>query len=75
MRDKPQKTTPARRDDPAAYRVSEFCSAFGICPATLYKAIRDGYGPATFKVGRRRLISREAAEEWRRRLESTTEAA
>ena len=59
----------------AAYSVDEFCSAFGISRAYFYQVIKDGSGPATMKLGRRTLISVEAADAWRRDVESRTVAA
>ncbi len=56
-----------------SYSVSDFCRAHGISRALLYKLLRDGRGPRIMKVGRRTLISQEAAEEWRRRMETAIE--
>ena len=56
-----------------SYSVSDFCGAHGISRALLYKLLRDGRGPRIMKVGRRTLISREAAEEWRRRMETAVQ--
>lgn len=56
-----------------ALSVNEFCEAHGICRATLYNLWRDGKGPRFFHAGRRRLITPEAAAEWRHKME--TEAA
>ena len=57
---------------PAADSVARFCQSHGISKATFYNLIREGHGPATMKVGRRTLISRESAEVWRRRMEAAT---
>lgn len=51
------------------FSVSEFCRAHGISRGTFYKLLGEGRGPKAVKIGRRTLISNEAAEEWRRRLE------
>jgi excisionase family DNA binding protein len=51
------------------FSVPDFCHAHSISRGTLYKLIKEGHGPAIAKVGRRTLISWEAAEEWRRRME------
>ena len=48
--------------------VSDFCQAHGISRGTFYKLLAGGSGPAIAKIGRRTLISYEAAEEWRRRM-------
>ncbi len=54
----------------AACSVEEFCREHGISRALFYRLLREDRGPAIMKVGRRTLISREAAEQWRRRMES-----
>lgn len=54
----------------AAFSVSEFCRAYGIGRNKFYEELKAGRGPRTFRVGRRRLISKEAADEWVRKLES-----
>jgi len=49
--------------------VAEFCHQHGISRGTFYKLVNEGRGPKAIKIGRRTLISTEAAEEWRRRME------
>jgi excisionase family DNA binding protein len=49
--------------------VAEFCHQHGISRGTFYKLIKEGLGPKTAKIGRRTLISQEAAAAWRRRME------
>ena len=49
--------------------VAEFCRDHGISRALFYELLKDGRGPTVAKVGRRTLISSEAAEAWRRRME------
>ena len=49
--------------------VAEFCHAHGISRGTFYKLLAEGRGPTAVKIGRRTLISNEAAEDWRRRME------
>jgi excisionase family DNA binding protein len=49
--------------------VNEFCRRHDICRATFYNLLKAGRGPAFMKVGSRVLISREAAEQWRRAME------
>jgi hypothetical protein len=56
----------------AAQTVDEFCDDNRISRATFYELLKNGNGPRTFKVGRRTLISADAAAEWRARLESET---
>lgn len=52
------------------YSVSEFCREHGISRGLFYNLVRDGAGPRVIKVGRRTLISKEAANEWCHLLES-----
>lgn len=59
----------------AAFTVAEFCEANRISRAGLYNAWRDGQGPRFFKLGARRLITVEAAREWRSRLEAEADSA
>jgi hypothetical protein len=54
-----------------AYSVDEFCRAHGICRASFYNLRKAGRGPTEMKIGSRTLISVEAAEAWRRRMESS----
>jgi hypothetical protein len=49
--------------------VAEFCHQHGISRGLFYALVKDGLGPQTAKIGRRTLISAEAAEQWRRRME------
>ena len=50
--------------------VNEFCRRHDICRATFYNLQKAGRGPTFMKVGSRVLISREAAEQWRRKMEA-----
>jgi len=50
-----------------AVDIYEFCIAHSISRAHFYNLAKKGQGPKTFKAGRRTLISKEAAEEWRNR--------
>ncbi len=52
-----------------AYGVQQFCYAHNLGRATFYSLVKQGRGPRLMKIGRRTLISREAAEEWRRQME------
>jgi excisionase family DNA binding protein len=51
------------------FSVAEFCEAHRISRGTFYKLLGEGRGPTAVKIGRRTLISNEAAEDWRRRME------
>lgn len=52
-----------------ALTVTEFAARHGISRAHLYDLLREGLGPRVMRVGRRTLISREAAADWRRAME------
>lgn len=54
------------------FSVAEFCRAHSISRGTFYALLKEGRGPTISKVGRRTLISAEAAEAWRRRMEQET---
>ena len=52
-----------------AFSVREFCGQHGISRAAFYVLLANGDGPRVMKVGRRTLISAEAAAEWRKNME------
>ncbi len=54
------------------YEISGFCDAYNVSRQTVYREIAKGR-LKSYKVGRRRLISRQAGEEWQRRLEAEAE--
>jgi hypothetical protein len=54
-----------------ANHVDGFCREHGISRAHFYNLLKHGDGPAIMKVGRRTLISAEAAAAWRHRMEKT----
>jgi len=56
-----------------AYTVNEFCALYRVSRSQLYKLWREGQGPKFMKLGKRRLISRFAADQWRMREEERTE--
>lgn len=58
----------------AAYTIAEFCQAHRISRTHLHNLDKAGKGPRKMKVGRRVLISPEAAADWRRQLEESTNA-
>ena len=60
---------PVETEKRVAFSVSEFCEAHRISRSLFYELRRNGLGPKEMKVGARRLISHEAAAEWRRRME------
>ena len=55
-----------------AFSVAAFCESHDITPNLFYRALREGWAPRTMLVGSRRLISVEAAAEWRRVMEEIT---
>lgn len=57
-------------DTSQAYSVSQFCQRHSISRALYYKMAKEGKAPKTIKLGRRTLISQEAALEWRQKLEN-----
>jgi hypothetical protein len=61
-------------EDRDAYSISEFCQRHGFSKGFLYAEWRQGRGPRFMLVGDRRLITREAAADWRREREVTPEA-
>ena len=64
---------PPIRGPPLAMSIREFCALHGISEDMFYKMQREGWGPATMKVGSRTLISHEAAADWRREREAASE--
>ena len=56
----------------SVYTVNEFCDEHRVSRTLLYGLIKAGKGPRLMKLGRRTLISAEAANDWRRQVESTT---
>lgn len=56
----------------SVYTVNEFCDEHRVSRTLLYGLIKEGKGPRLMKLGRRTLISVEAANDWRRQVESTT---
>lgn len=66
------KSTARHHLDPATYTVTTFCEEHNISRSYLYRLWTEGRGPRRTKLGRRTLISREAAADWRRRMEAET---
>jgi hypothetical protein len=58
-----------------AFSVAEFCSLHRISRAYFYKITRNGVGPRIMVVGGRKLISQEAARDWRREREAVGQIA
>ena len=62
-------------DDYDAYSIRQFCARHNLSEELFYKLQRLGTGPRTLNVGRRKLITREAAREWREALAAKQQAA
>ncbi len=45
--------------------ISEFCYEHNIGRTTFYALLNEGKGPKIMKIGRRTIISKEAAKKWR----------
>ena len=56
-----------------AYNILEFCQRHGISRSAFYKAIDTGQAPRLMHLGSRILVSKEAAEAWRREREQASE--
>lgn len=54
----------------AAISITEFCRSIGISRRSLYTLLDRGEGPPTIRIGRRRVIRREAADAWLRSREA-----
>jgi len=61
----------------ATYSVQGFCEDHNLSRGMFYKLEQAGQAPRSFKVGARRLITKEAAKDWRHEMEqrSITEDA
>lgn len=56
-----------------AFSVAAFCADHGIGRTHFYELLRQGKAPRLMKLGRRVLISAEAAADWRRAMEAATD--
>ncbi len=52
-----------------SFSIEHFCVTHGISRATFYNLVKKQLAPRLMKVGKRTLISAEAAAEWRTRME------
>ncbi|REJ83849.1 MAG: hypothetical protein DWQ36_19590 [Acidobacteria bacterium] len=55
-------------DKRLVYSVPEFCEAHSISRGMLYKLWAVGDGPTRSKIGRKTVITAEAARRWREQL-------
>jgi excisionase family DNA binding protein len=58
-----------------SFSIQEFCVRHGISRSAFYKAIDAGQAPRLMRVGSRVMISKEAAEAWRREREQPADTA
>lgn len=56
------------------YSIDEFCRLHNIGRTTFYGLVKEGKGPAIMKVGRRTLITVEAAQNWRNGFAQRTDS-
>ena len=56
--------------DKLVFSIADFCSQHGISRAKFYQLLAEGLAPTSFLVGRRRLITQEAARDWRGKMEA-----
>lgn len=52
-----------------AFGIATFCKHYGISRALFYKLQSQGKAPKTFNLGRRVLITKDAARKWLRTME------
>jgi hypothetical protein len=57
-------------DNPVAYTIAEFCEAHRISKGHFYNLKKLARGPRVMDLGGRKVISAEAAADWRRERES-----
>jgi hypothetical protein len=60
-------------DDRDAFTIPEFCRRHRFSVSHYFDVKREGGGPREMRIGKRVLISREAAADWRRSLEGMPE--
>jgi hypothetical protein len=53
-----------------AYTIKQFCAAHSISRAHLYNLLRIKQGPSLMRVGKRVLITCEAAQLWRGQMQA-----
>lgn len=56
----------------ATSTVPQFCDDHNISCTHFYELLKSGKGPRLMKIGRRTLVTAEAAAEWRKRMEAAT---
>lgn len=53
-----------------AFTINDFCKAYSISRSLFYKLKDQDKAPKTFTLGKRVLISSEAAQEWQASMEA-----
>jgi hypothetical protein len=61
--------------DLCAMTFSQFCRRHNISLSYLYELINTGMGPRTMRIGKKRLITADAAKEWCARFEEPAKIA
>jgi hypothetical protein len=56
----------------AAYTIAEFCAAHRISRSKLYELWAAGVGPRFIRIGTKKIITTEAAADWRREGEDSS---
>lgn len=56
-----------------AYSVPEFLQVYRISRTKLYELWQKNKGPKSYTIGRKRLISVDAAETWQRQMEQDSQ--
>lgn len=59
--------TPLQASDPETYTLKSFADRHHMSLSRLYELLEMGCGPLVTRNGRRRIITREAASDWRLR--------
>jgi predicted DNA-binding transcriptional regulator AlpA len=54
--------------DAQAFTIVEFCEAYRLSRSSFYNAVARGEAPALMRIGRRVMISRRSADEWREKI-------
>ncbi len=60
---------------PLAFTIPLFCKAHHLGRSQYYELKKDGRAPVEMTIGRKKLISHEAAADWRRLMETPADPA
>jgi hypothetical protein len=72
---RPSEVSPPGYTDPPTYDVEEFCRAHNISVSFFFKLQARNEGPRTMLVGTRRIVTGEAARDWRIAREAAARAS